>query len=483
MYVQVQDGSTCIVRIDQMWHDKSDNPFFTGPWILKPKQTQHPPTQLFYKKEVIMSTTIDTNPMRSITGKCYVMALKEYCESRPVEYLEKHVFVCVYRYYETGDKEFKKIKTFKSFTLAPEVLKDEFYKFETDVIPELHISPFILDYMNGKRKFTPLSQAIIPSNIQSIPVRKILPTHGYGMFCSFNRSKLQQQNPNLTVPQLTKMLAAEWRSLNPEEKTRYEKMASERNMQIEKLKNSPGAMVVYECTWGDCDYQFENVQDLFTHVKNKILEQGVCKWGGCHKNTTEFLSASKLLKHVKEAHIRTSSKLILPNQKTCNFVPNQTVSPSISVPSSNYSHSYMGSPNLDVTNSTSSAPPLGTQTVLEAIYSSLDYATSTFNIPGRGVDAMFPTHTDVCNDQFYSHYISSLQRPCTQPINALSELEGFEDEDSYPEVNNIPSYPALEELFDSKLLASHQTDGDESLIQRLRDYMDQLNYCSTSSTI
>ena len=481
MYVQVQDGSTCIVRIDQMWHDKSDNPFFTGPWILKPKQTQHPPTQLFYKKEVIMSTTIDTNPMRSITGKCYVMPLKEYCESRPVEYLEKHVFVCVYRYYETGDKEFKKIKTFKSFTLASEVLKDELYKFDSEIIPELHVSPFIQDYINGKRKFIPLCQTSIPSNIQNIPVRKILPTHGYGMFCSFNRSKLQQQNPNLTVPQLTKMLAAEWRSLTPEEKTKYEKMASERNLQIERLKNSPGAMVIYECTWEDCDYQFENVQDLFTHVKNKIVDQGVCKWVGCHKNTTEFLSASKLLKHVKEAHIRTSSKLILPTQKTDHFIPNQNTSPATSLPSSaNFSHSYMPSPNLDGSNSTCALPPLGTQTVLEAIYSSLDYTTSTFNIPGRGADAMFPTHTDVSNDQFYSHYIASLQHPCTQPINDLSEIEGVEDDDSHhPESSS--GYPPLEELFDSKLLASQSLTDDECLIQRLREYMNQLAYCPTTS--
>ena len=470
MYVKVQDGTTCIVRIDQMWYDKSDNPFFTGPWILKPKQTQHPPSQLFYKKEVVMSTTIDTNPMRSIIGKCYVMPLKEYCESRPIQYLEKNVFVCVYRYYETGDKEFKKIKTFKSFTLAADVPKEEYYRFENYILPELRLSPNVQEFLSGKRKFTALCHSSFPSNIQSIPVRKILPTHGYGMFCSFNRCKLQQQNPNLTVPQLTKMLAAEWRSLTPEDKTKYERMASERNRQIEKLKNSPGAMVVYECIWGDCDYQFENVQDLFTHVKSKIVEQGVCKWGGCHKHTTEFLSASKLLKHVKEAHIRTSSKLILPNQKTVHFTPSQNPTfPTSSNNSSNFSFT-------ELTNSSSRClPPLGTQTILEAIYSSLDYATSTLYQSGRGSEAM-TSHTDTHNEQLYSNYISSLQYPCTHPINDLSDRVAPLEEDVNPEGSS--NYSPMEELFDSKLLASHSQSGgsDESLIKILRGYMDKVTY-------
>ncbi|KAI6660874.1 protein polybromo-1-like [Oopsacas minuta] len=478
VYVKVQDGSTCIVRIDQIWHDKSDNPFFTGPWILKPKQTQHPPTQLFYRKEVIMSTTIDTNPMRSIIGKCYVMPLKDYCDSRPIEYLEKNVFVCVYRYYETGDKEFKKIKTFKSFPLAPEVARDEFYKFESDIIPELRLSPNIQDFLSGKRKFTPLCHAPVPSNVQSIPVRKILPTHGYGMFCSFNRSKLQQQNPNLTVPQLTKMLAAEWRSLNPEEKTKYERMASERNKQIEKLKNSPGAMVVYECTWGECDYQFENVQDLFSHVKNKIVEQGVCKWGGCHKNTTEFLSASKLLKHVKEAHIRTSSKLILPSQKTEHFIPSQNSTP-FTTPShnpANLTSQYSSSPYTEPNSGIPNLPPLGTQTILEAIYSSLDFATSSLYQSSRGAEGIIP-NTHIQNENLYSKYISSLQHPCTHPINDLSDFESPVEEDNmYPEVSS--NHPPLEEVFDSKILASHSQSGedDESLRQLLREYMDQVTY-------
>ena len=482
MYVKVQDGSTCIVRIDQMWYDKSDNPFFTGPWILKPKQTQHPPTQLFYKKEVIMSTTIDTNPMRSIIGKCHVMPLKDYCESRPIQYLEKNVFVCVYRYYETGDKEFKKIKTFKSFTLAAEVPKDEYYRFENYIIPELRLSPNVQEFLSGKRKFTPLCQTSIPSSVQCIPVRKILPTHGYGMFCSFNRSKLQQQNPNLTVPQLTKMLAADWRSLTPEDKTKYERMASERNQQIEKLKNSPGAMVVYECVWGECDYQFENVQDLFSHVKSKIVEQGVCKWGGCHKHTTEFLSASKLLKHVKEAHIRTSSKLILPNQKTEHFIPNQnssTLPSSSHNPSSNLSGQYTSSSLTDLTSSSPRLPPLGTQTILEAIYSSLDYATSALYQAGRGSEVR-ASHTDIHNENLYSNYISSLQRPCTHPINDFSDFESPLEEDMYPEVSS--NYPSLEEIFDSKLLAPHAQsgEGDESLVRMLRGYMDQVTYSQTT---
>ena len=483
--MQVQTGGKYIVRIDQMWYDKNNDPFFTGPWILNPSQTQHPPTQLFYKKEVIMSTTIDTNPMRSITGKCCVMPLKDYCDSRPLEYQERDVYVCVYRYYETGDKEFKKIKTFKSFTLASQVQRYEYYKFDNEIIPEFYLSPNIEDYISGKRKFTPLSLVPAPSNIQSIPVRKILPTHGYGMFCSFNRNKLQQKNPNLTVPLLTKMLAAEWRSLNPEEKGRYEKMASERNLQIEKLKSSPGAMVIYECSWEDCDFQFENVQDLFNHAKSKIVEQGVCKWRGCHKNATEFLSAAKLLKHVKEAHVRTSSKLILPSQKSKHFVLSSNITsvsntfPSTPKSSSSFNSLYPSTSYGASLANTSHKPPLGTQTVLEALYSSLDCTTNAFNIQNRSSDSSLAAF-ELGNEDVYDKYIASLQRPCTHPIYDLSEIETPREEESSelcPEAS--PDSLLLEEIFDSRLLA-HSPQTGEDLLLHLREYMDQLTYSPSS---
>lgn len=56
----------------------SDNPYFYGPWFVRPVEVEHAPTRLFFKREVFLSSIEDTNPMHSIMGKCSVQHIKEY---------------------------------------------------------------------------------------------------------------------------------------------------------------------------------------------------------------------------------------------------------------------------------------------------------------------------------------------------------------------------------------------------------------------
>ena len=65
-----------------MFNVDSGDPWFNGPWFVRPSETIHPPTRLFYKNEVFLSSIEDTNPMRSICGKCHVMIYKDYTSSK-----------------------------------------------------------------------------------------------------------------------------------------------------------------------------------------------------------------------------------------------------------------------------------------------------------------------------------------------------------------------------------------------------------------
>ena len=59
----------------------SGDPWFCGPWFIRPAETQHAPTKLFREKELFMSNIQDTNPMYSIIGKCAVLLCSDYCRS------------------------------------------------------------------------------------------------------------------------------------------------------------------------------------------------------------------------------------------------------------------------------------------------------------------------------------------------------------------------------------------------------------------
>ena len=60
----------------------SDDPWFRGPWFVRPEEVSHLPTRMFLHKELFMSNIQDTNPMRSIIGKCAVLFVNDYCKCK-----------------------------------------------------------------------------------------------------------------------------------------------------------------------------------------------------------------------------------------------------------------------------------------------------------------------------------------------------------------------------------------------------------------
>ena len=60
----------------------SDDPWFRGPWFVRPEEVSHLPTRMFLHKELFMSNIQDTNPMRSIIGKCAVLFVNDYSKCK-----------------------------------------------------------------------------------------------------------------------------------------------------------------------------------------------------------------------------------------------------------------------------------------------------------------------------------------------------------------------------------------------------------------
>lgn len=124
--------------------------YFFGPIFIHPEETEHEPTKMFYKKEVFLSNLEEACPMTCIigsrnfphhphrtetmkkifcsAGKCIVLSFKEYLSCRPTEVPEEDVLLCESRYIES-EKQMKKFKGLKRFSLSGKVVEDETYYF------------------------------------------------------------------------------------------------------------------------------------------------------------------------------------------------------------------------------------------------------------------------------------------------------------------------------------------------------------------
>lgn len=124
--------------------------YFFGPIFIHPEETEHEPTKMFYKKEVFLSNLEEACPMTCVigspdpcgtgmstlseyvfccsAGKCIVLSFKEYLSCRPTEVPEEDVLLCESRYIES-EKQMKKFKGLKRFSLSGKVVEDETYYF------------------------------------------------------------------------------------------------------------------------------------------------------------------------------------------------------------------------------------------------------------------------------------------------------------------------------------------------------------------
>ncbi|XP_063147958.1 protein polybromo-1 isoform X1 [Candoia aspera] len=279
-------------RIEKMWV-RDGAAYFFGPIFIHPEETEHEPTKMFYKKEVFLSNLEETCPMTCILGKCAVLSFKDFLSCRPTEIHENDVLLCESRYNES-DKQMKKFKGLKRFSLSAKVVDDEIYYFRKPIIPQKEPSPLLekkiqqleakfAELEGGEEDIeelgeeegevteaptipqlqTPLSSEldIMPyTPPQSTPKsakgsvkkegsKRKINMSGYILFSSEMRAVIKAQHPDYSFGELSRLVGTEWRNLEATKKAEYEERAAkvaeqqerERAAQQQQQNSSPRA--------------------------------------------------------------------------------------------------------------------------------------------------------------------------------------------------------------------------------------------------
>ncbi|XP_054712195.1 LOW QUALITY PROTEIN: protein polybromo-1-like [Uloborus diversus] len=388
-YVRTEHNKSLIGRIDKMWIDKTGNAFYHGPWFVTPQEVQHPPTRLFFRQEVFLSSIEDTNPLLSVIGHCAVLENKDYCTKRPTEVQEQDVFICESRYLEAERQIRRLTKGLKKIPLSSNVTEDEYYFFRKPLNPqktEVYSTPVIVkkNVVPNNPELSPLMTRPVvetdneESNDVSTPItmteqENSLPplssskkkstkriVTGYILFASEVRRSVIAANPDRSFGDISRLIGTEWRNLPIAKKADYEDRAAKQNEETQQLNllgaesmpQSPASNhgscastgdrnenILYECLWDGCDHQFEDQVDLVEHLavepgghiqqtfRNKDRDSEIqCLWYNCQrikKNIPPFPNVARLIRHVKEVHLKTAMKNILPENRNRNYTPSK----------------------------------------------------------------------------------------------------------------------------------------------------------------
>uniref|UniRef100_A0A8C2JIU5 Protein polybromo-1 n=1 Tax=Cyprinus carpio TaxID=7962 RepID=A0A8C2JIU5_CYPCA len=250
-------------RIEKMWL-RDGAAFFFGPIFIHPEETEHEPTKMFYKREVFLSNLEETCPMTCILGKCVVSSFKDFLSCRPTEYPEEDMLLFESRYIES-EKQMKKFKALKRFSLSAKVVDDEIFYFRKPVVPQKVPSPLLdkkieeleakfadmedldedmddLDEDDDEAAATPSmppSQASTTSDVdmpytppQSTPkikgmskkegAKRKINMSGYILFSSEVRAIIKARHPDFSFGELSRLVGTEWRNLEASKKAEYE---------------------------------------------------------------------------------------------------------------------------------------------------------------------------------------------------------------------------------------------------------------------
>ncbi|XP_066452451.1 protein polybromo-1-like isoform X8 [Eleutherodactylus coqui] len=256
-------------RIEKMWL-RDGAAYFYGPIFIHPEETIHEPTKMFYKKEVFLSNLEETCPMTCILGKCAVLSFKDFLSCRPTEIPENDVLLCESRYNES-DKQMKRFKGLKRFSLSAKVVDDEIYYFRKPIVPQKEPSPLLekkiqdleakfaeleggdddiedmgdddgemLDAPSLPQLQTPLSGELDLMQYtpqQSTPKsgknstkkeggKRKINMSGYILFSSEMRAVIKAQHPDYSFGELSRLVGTEWRNLEATKKADYEERAA-----------------------------------------------------------------------------------------------------------------------------------------------------------------------------------------------------------------------------------------------------------------
>ncbi|KAL4655206.1 protein polybromo-1-like isoform X2 [Arapaima gigas] len=256
-------------RIEKMWV-RDGAAYFFGPIFIHPEETEHEPTKMFYKKEVFLSNLEESCPMTCVLGKCVVSSFKDYLSCRPTEVAEDDVLVCESRYIES-EKQMKKFKGLKRFSLSGKVVDDEIYYFRKLIVPQKEPSPLldrkiqeleakfaemdesgedlddqvdedgeIVDPSLLPQLQTPLSgdldmmsytpPQLTPKLIKGLckkeGSKRKINMSGYILFSSEMRAVIKAQHPDFSFGELSRLVGTEWRNLEANKKAEYEERAA-----------------------------------------------------------------------------------------------------------------------------------------------------------------------------------------------------------------------------------------------------------------
>ncbi|XP_065909359.1 protein polybromo-1-like [Dysidea avara] len=363
VYLRSDEQQSFIARIEKMWTDENGDPWFYGCWFLRPSETVHLPTHLFYPNELLMSNIADTNPMRSVIGKCAVLSFKEYCTWRPTELDEKDVYLCEERYNE-HDKDFKKLKSLKKFIVSPDVVPDEVYYFPEEVVTHKEGSPNLLlpdlpsttepapmdaprtslDVVNAQSSSSSIATSE-HNNIEQQPPPVAAAGGGVQpvmLFALDLQSQLRSRGVQVAFTSVVAAAKNEWSKLSTEQQEDYQLRATELFSMMPNIADVPDQPISkpaaiaqpatppvsttpkssYMCEWEGCGSQFADVAGLFAHVTelgpgSHITKEGAsnyyCEWKNCHRHKKSagkrpFDTHTKLLRHLKEVHMSRAIK-------------------------------------------------------------------------------------------------------------------------------------------------------------------------------
>ena len=74
---------------------------------------------------------------------------------------------------------------------------------------------------------------------------------------------LMKESPDLSVEEAECKAREKWKSMSNEEKLDYK-------LRQGLQPQSKDTIVIYECAWGSCEYQFEDISDLIVHVMEGV---------------------------------------------------------------------------------------------------------------------------------------------------------------------------------------------------------------------
>ncbi|XP_046839607.1 protein polybromo-1-like isoform X2 [Xenia sp. Carnegie-2017] len=335
------EGYSIIARIDKIWTDRTGVTYFCGSSFIPPDDTQHLPTHMFYDKEVFHIAMEEVHRMCDIEGKCFVLPIREYVRYRATDVPEEDVFLCESRYDEDDGGHYRKLKGLKRPTLSTNVYEEEFYFFEEHLNPNKRPSPLLVknlsDLNRGDRIVSPSLSADDSESGKSAKKRSRAQS-GFLLYSAERRGALRKQYPDYGFGDISRLVGTEWKNLSPMKKEEWESRSINNSItrsQSSITTSSPAASIypvmVYECLWEGCDYQYEDLNELMIHLLESgghlvKLEDGTCpcKWRGCEnvkRGMRPFNTLTKLIRHCREVHLKAPPRRVELHERSKNYFP------------------------------------------------------------------------------------------------------------------------------------------------------------------